>query len=149
MQQIERIISLSEHCEQFVSFACLGVPLNRRLPSEGGDATGSVGSESTEPVAWWTDRKGEIHFYWNADGGSAGRDQSGVHQVRLTTGKVNLVDNSIRYFQVQVPQRFPIPYVLSYESCLKQIIRSIESTLRTPCQISKSSKLVGQSVLLF
>ena len=98
MQQIERIISLSEHCEQFVSFTCLGVPLNRRLPSDdGGDAAGSGGSESTEPVAWWTDRKGEIHFYWNADGGSGGRDQSGVHQVRLTTGKVNLVDNSIRY----------------------------------------------------
>ena len=118
MQQIERIISLSEHCEQFVSFTCLGVPLNRRIPSDGGgDATGSGGSESTEPVAWWTDRKGEIHFYWNADGGSEGRDQ--VQQVRLT-GKVSLVESSIRYFQVQVPQRFPIPYVLSYESCLNR-----------------------------
>ena len=101
MQQIERIISLSEHCEQFVSFTCLGVPLNRRLPSDdGGDAAGSGGSESTEPVAWWTDRKGEIHFYWNADGGNGGMDQSGVHQVQvgltLYTGKVNLLENSIR-----------------------------------------------------
>jgi len=56
MKQINFLITLSEHCEQHIKYECKGAPLNK------------VDQNETVPLAWWSDRHGDIHFYWFSDG---------------------------------------------------------------------------------
>ena len=48
-------------CHQF---NCKGVPLNHYDPA----------TNETVPQAWWTGRKGDIHFYWHSDGRGGGSE---------------------------------------------------------------------------
>ena len=52
MKQVEAIILMSSHCEQYVRYDCKKAPLNS-------------GNESN---AWWMDRHETPHFYWSGAG---------------------------------------------------------------------------------
>ena len=45
-----------------LQYDCKGIGLNERIGGTGGN------TNETEPIAWWTDPDGNIHFYWYSDG---------------------------------------------------------------------------------
>ncbi len=51
MKQIVSLISLSNHCEQYIRYDCLNATLNTLNDSN----------------AWWMDRHDILHFYWSGD----------------------------------------------------------------------------------
>ena len=52
MKQLEAIILMSSHCEQYIRYDCKMAPLN----------------SDNESNAWWMDRHETLHFYWSGEG---------------------------------------------------------------------------------
>ena len=52
MKQLEAIILMSSHCEQYIRYDCKMAPLN----------------SDNESNAWWMDRHEKLHFYWSGSG---------------------------------------------------------------------------------
>ena len=60
MSQIMSLMSLSGDCEQHIAYDCKGAQLNKLYPN--------LEADQIEPLAWWTDPNGDIHFYWFGNG---------------------------------------------------------------------------------
>ena len=58
--QIETLMTLSSDCEQHVKYDCKGSQLNKLYPN--------LETDQIEPLAWWTDPNGDMHFYWYGNG---------------------------------------------------------------------------------
>ena len=58
--QIKSLMTLSENCEQHIRYDCKGAQLNKLYPN--------LEADQIEPIAWWTDPNGDIHFYWFGNG---------------------------------------------------------------------------------
>ena len=58
--QIKSLMTLSGNCEQHIRYDCKGAQLNKLYPN--------LEADQIEPLAWWTDPNGDIHFYWFGNG---------------------------------------------------------------------------------
>ena len=58
--QLKSLMTLSSDCEQHIRYDCKGAQLNKLYPN--------LESDQIEPLAWWTDPNGDIHFYWFGNG---------------------------------------------------------------------------------
>ena len=58
--QIKSLMTLSGNCEQHIRYDCKGAQLNKLYPN--------LEADQIEPIAWWTDPNGDIHFYWFGNG---------------------------------------------------------------------------------
>ena len=58
--QIKSLMTLSGDCEQHIRYDCKGAQLNKLYPN--------LEEDQIDPLAWWTDPNGDIHFYWFGNG---------------------------------------------------------------------------------
>ena len=68
LNQIKALMTLSSDCEQHVRYDCKGAQLNKLYPN--------LDADQIEPLAWWTDQNGDIHFYWFGNGEIHVEDQT-------------------------------------------------------------------------
>ena len=60
LSQIKSLMTLSGDCEQHIRYDCKGAQLNKLYPN--------LEANQIEPLAWWTDLHGDMHFYWYGKG---------------------------------------------------------------------------------